>query len=258
MKIKIWIFIVLLGFLACGDDGEGTPPAFGYIVYDGEAPPVNNMIRRSSFANVKAYSSAEAWLNGDAPIKSFTVNDEGEYESEEVFPLSAVFYVENGAYNNWPHFLNEQLNEDPNITDRYTGTTTVFNTLKDQFLSVNSKIFLISDVLVNSVSVFGSVSDCSKDNYIQLTKNAKLIYSEGSSVCEGKSASQTYGLYLTQSLDDAMLETISGAYCYMVYVPWADVENYVFIKTDFTKIYFRVNVGGDEHVTVYTAQNPAL
>jgi hypothetical protein len=253
MKIKIWYLVFLLALAACKDDGSGATPVFGYIVLNGEAPLPNNGVPVSG-ATVKAYNSAQNWIDGNAPIKTFTVDSKGMFESNDVFSTNAVFYSESGAMNNWPVFLSAQLNNDPNIPNRYSGNATLFNTLMQDFITVSGKTFLLSDVLVNGVSVFASVDACSKDNYVTLTKDAKIIYNEGASVCAGKSPSQTFDIPMLNGTKGATETTVNGVIVWGLSIPtWTEAGNMVYIKKDFTQIMFKVN-NGNENVTVYTLQ----
>lgn len=254
MKIKIWYLAFLFVIAACADDGLGKTPVFGYIVLDGEAPLVNNETARASDATVKAYSSAQAWINGEAPIKTFITDSKGMYESEDVFSSSAVFYAESGAMNNWPVFLTAQLNNDPNIPDRYSGYATVLNTFMQDFVNASGKTFLISDVLVNGVSVFSSADACSKDNFVQLTKDAKILNNEGANLCSGKSQSQEHAIPMAMGKKGATETTINGVIVWGLSTTWPEVENMFYIKKDFTQIMFKVN-NGNEYVTVYSLQN---
>ncbi|HUX97519.1 MAG TPA: hypothetical protein VMV47_17430 [Bacteroidales bacterium] len=254
MKFKIWYLLFLLVLAACKDDGSGSTPLFGYYVMNGEATPMANEGVPAAGATVEVYSSAQSWIDGGTSIKTFTTDSKGMYESNESFSSTSVFFAKSGAYNNWPMFLTAQLNSDPNIIGRFTGNSTVFNTLLQNFETVSGKTFLFSDVLVNGVSVFANVDACSKDNYVKLTKDAKIIYNEGVSVCTGKSPSQTYDIQMTMGTKAASEGSVNGAIVWGLAIPWTEVGNMVYIKKDFTQIFFRVNNGND-NVTVYTLQN---
>lgn len=237
---------------ACGDDGSGSTPLFGYTVNDGEAPPVANANVPAVGATVEVYSSAQSWVDGGASIKTFTIDSKGIYESNDTFSSTSVFFAKSGAYNNWPMFLTAQLINDPNIPDRFAGYTTVYNTFMQNFLTVSGKTFLLSDVIVNGVSVFANVDACSKDNYVKLTKDAKILYNEGASVCAGKTPSQEHLIPMTMGTKSASEGTVNGVIVWGLSVPtWNDVANMVYIKKDFTQIMFRDN---NQNVTVYTLQ----
>jgi hypothetical protein len=252
MKIKIWYLLLLLMVAGCGDDGLGKTPLFGYSANNGEAPLPNDGVPVSG-ATVKAYSTAQDWIDGNTPLKTFTTDSKGRVESNDVFPATAVFFTESGAMNNWPVFLSQTMNTDPNIPDRRTAYATLYNTLMQNFITASGKTYLISDVLVNGVSVFASVDACSKDNYITLTKDAKLKYYEGANVCVGKSPLQTFDIPMIMGTKGANEATVNGVIAWGLFTVWPDAGNMVYIKKDFTQILFQVN-NGNVNVTVYTLQ----
>jgi hypothetical protein len=166
---KIYL-LFLLALVACGDDGEGKMRTFNFTVFDGEASPVNGSQPTIQGATVKVYASAQAWYNGDAPLKTYTTDSKGRIENFDVYDFGAIAYAESGSNNNWPQFVTDtNLNPDISGTpDVLVGSGTLYNTFLANFESVKTKSYLLSDVRVNAVSIFGSVSACSKDNFIKL------------------------------------------------------------------------------------------
>jgi hypothetical protein len=249
MKIKVWYFLFLLLLAACKNDNNSR--LFWYNVNDGEAQLIANTSVPSVGATVEVYSSAQAWIDGAASIKTFTTGSKGSYESNDVFSSNAVFFAKNGTSNNWPYFLSDQLKSDPNIAGGFSGYTAIYNTFMQNFATASGKTYLLSDVRVNTVSIFANVSACSKDNYITLTKDAKIIYSEGANVCAGKTPTQTFVLSLINGTHAASETTINGVIVWRFNVTWPDVQNTVYIKKDFSQILFSDNI---QTVTIYTLQ----
>lgn len=255
LKNSILLFVMLSGLaISCGGDGEGHPGYFDYIVFNGEAPPIDGQIQRAPNATVKVYQSAQAWLDGQAPLKTFTTNAQGEIlRANDKFPDGSVAYAESGSLNNWPEFLRNPLSEDPNYPDRRTGGSTLYETFMQNFLANETKIYLLTDLWVNGSSVFGSVADCSKDNFLKLKRNGDVLYSEGTDVCAGKEATTDFEL-IHNSVNQTAIVSMHSRIFYDVYIYWADVNNRIYIKTDFTEIWFKVNVGSNEQISIYTRQ----
>lgn len=259
-KSTYLLLTLLLVTAACGDDGEGSPGFFDYIVFQGEAPPINNQMQRAPNATVKVYASAQAWLDGEAPLKTYTANSQGEVfrqsEASDKFPNGAVVYAELEAANNWPVFLSQPLEEhDPGMPDYKSGSATLYNTFMNDFLNAASKSFLLTDLRVNNVSIFESVADCSKDNFLRLKKDGNLFYSEGANVCAGKTATANYEIIIPQSKINAPIITLNSTVLYDFGVIWADVNNKIYIKQDFTQIWFKTNEGINEYISIYTRQD---
>jgi len=251
MKIRIWHVVFLFILASCGkDDGLGSK-SFYFSTYNGEAGIFNDQYYSLPNASVKAYSSAQSWLDGDAPILIFTTDSKGEYAANDKIAPGTVFFAEGMTFNNWPLLLSAELyvGDDGSVS----GSAILYNTFFQNFSAVSGKNFLISDVLVNGVSVFASADACSKDNFIQLTKDAKIVYNEGANVCTGKSTSQKFDI--STGKKSASETTVNGIAVWGLNVPaWTEVGGMVYIKKDFTQIMFKVN-NGNEYVTVYTLQN---
>jgi hypothetical protein len=254
MKFKNWyVAAILLAVTACGDDGEGEQPTFYYSVFNGELPTVNNEQQPAAGATIKVYATAQAWLDGDSPLKTMTVNSKGRIDTFDKFPSTAVVYAESGVYTNWPGFLTAGLNEDPNLVGTLAGGSSVYDSFFQLFEGVSGKSFLISDVLVNGVSVFNSVSACSKDNFLMLRRDANLVYNEGADVCVGKTALQEFPMNIFPKSQTTPV-IINSTSFYRFTTSWAEVENYVYVKTDFTQVWFKTN-DGNENIVIYTKQN---
>ncbi len=250
MKTKLWYLIFLLVFTSCGSDGDGSS-TFYFNTYNGEIGPVNNVNTPMPNVTVKAYSSVQAWFDGQTPLLTFTTGSNGEYASNDIVPAGTVFYTESGLYNNWPDFLTAVLYSGEGST---SGSAFLYNSFLQKFEDVSGKNFLITDVLVNGVSAFASASACSKDNYIRLTKDAKLTLDEGATICSGATATKAYAMNVGV-VKNSSETTIKGMIVYQFSIPWTEVENVVFITKDFTKIMFRQYSSSNEYITVYTLQN---
>lgn len=250
MKLKNWyVAAMLLAVAACGDDGEGEQRTFSYTVYNGE---LNN--EPAAGATIEVYTTAQAWLDGDSPLKTMTVNTNGRIDTFDKFPSTAVVYAESGVYNNWPGFLTAVLSEDPNLVGTLAGGSPVYDSFFQFFEGVSGKTFLISDVLVNGVSIFNSVSVCSKDNFLMLRRDANLVYNEGADVCAGKTAMQEFPMIIFPKNQTTPV-IINSTSFYRFATSWTEVENYVYVKTDFTQVWFKTNDGGNENISIYTKQN---
>ena len=247
MKTKIWYLFFLLVFAACDNsDGDGAS-LFYFGAYDG-----TNANAPIPGATVKVYSSAQAWVNGDTPYKTFTTDSKGLYRSNDVFPTTAVFFTEFGELNNWPEFLTYQ----PQIqTD---GSISVYpslnHTFLQDFLAISGKTFLISDVLVGDVSIFANLSECSKDNFVTITKENKLIYNEGASVCVDRNQVEEYDIsvtYVGQTSEIYMNYDMTWQFSNN----WAEASNLMYINKNFNKIMFKAWSEPGQPVIVYTLQN---
>lgn len=244
--------LFLLALFACGDDGEGKMRTFNFAVFDGEAAPVNGSQPTIQGATVKVYASAQAWYDGDAPLKTYTTNSKGRIENFDEYDFGVVAYAESGSYNNWPQFITEpNLNPDISGTpDVLVGSGTLYNTFLSDFEAVKNKNYLLTDVRVSGASVYGSVSVCSKDNRIKIEKNLKLIFSEASNVCDGAIASQEFNIFMfTGSKTNFISNTLAGYYEFNT--NWTDAGNKLYIKTNFSEL--RFIVGSTE--TVYTLED---
>jgi hypothetical protein len=248
---KIYL-LFLLALIACGDDGEGKMRTFNFTVFDGEASPVNGSQPTIQGATVKVYASAQAWYNGDTPLKTYTTDSKGRIENFDVFDFGAIAYAENGSYNNWPQFINDtNLNPDNSGTPGLlAGSAMLYNTFLADLEAVKTKNYLLTDVRVNTVSIFGSVATCSKDNFIKLQKNLKLIFSEAANICASASATQEFDIYLfTGTKTNFISNSMAGHYEFNT--NWTDTANKLYVKTDFSMLRFKV---GDTE-TIYTLQN---
>jgi hypothetical protein len=250
MKTKIWYLLFLLAFAACKNDDNGSK-SFYFSTYNGEIGPVNNVNTPMPNVTVKAYSSVQAWVDGNTPLLTFTTDSKGEYASNEIVPVGTVFYAESGLYNDWPGFYTTELYSGEGNT---SGSAFLYLSHLQNFEAVSGKNFLITDLLVNGVSAFTSASACSKDNYIRLTKDPKLTLNEGATLCSGATAIQEFVMSVS-AIKYSSETTINGIIVYQFSIPWTDVENVVFIKKDFTKIMFRQYSSSNEYITVYTLQN---
>jgi hypothetical protein len=257
MKFKSYFLIILLASTACSDgDGDGKRRTFSFSVFDGEAPPVDGHGQSAGGATIKVYSSAQAWIDGTAPLKTFTVNADGRIETFDRFEEGNVVYAESGAYNNWPQFLTQanlfpDFDNTPNVL---VGSATVYNTFLSKFTAIDGKSFLLTDVRINGSSVFESVAACSKDNFLKLTLGAKLVYSEGANVCTDEEALQEFTMEIPNSTTFAGELILNGNAFYQFYTPWATVANNVLVRKDFSEVWFKVN-DGNETITVYTKQD---
>ena len=247
MKIKIWYLVLLIAFVACEEEEENL--TFFYSTYNGE-------VDESSYpmpgVTVKAYSSSEAWYNNDAPIKTFTTDSEGKYISTDKFYDGTVFFAEELNYNNWPRFLSDDLNfqDDGTLS---AGALLYVSFLQD-IESVSDKTFLISDVLLNDVSMFSSISDCSKDNYIMLSKDLKLMYNEGSDVCDGQSQQVEYDINITR-VNNTTEVYLNNHNTWQFGTNWDDAGYNAYITKDFTKIMFKTYTDQGDLISVYSLQN---
>lgn len=239
----------LLLAVACGD--EEDPDIFHFTVYNGESNDGSGGYLRAAGATVNIYAAPEAWLDGQDPIKTYTANAQGEMRGKDKFPDGAVPYVESGSLNNWPGFLYRPLQPNPNIADAKAGSASLFNTLMDDFMSVSNKSYLLTDLRVNGVSIFDAVSDCSEDNFLRLEKDGNLFFSEGSLVCEDAVATAQYNILHPSAKS---MITITNSF-YVLGISWADVNNLIYIKTDFSEINFKTMEGPNEVVSVYTKQD---
>jgi hypothetical protein len=251
MKTKIWYLLFLLAFVACKSDGNGSS-TFYFNTYNGEIGPINNVNTTMPNVTVKAYNSVQAWFDGQTPLLTFTTDSKGEYASNDIVPVGTVFYAESGLYNDWPGFFTTELYSGEGNT---SGSAFLYLSHLQNFEAVSGKNFLITDLLVNGVSAFASASACSKDNYIRLTKDAKLTLNEGATLCSGATAIQEFAMVGVGPVKNTSETTINGIIVYQFSIPWTDVENVVYIKKDFTKIMFRQYSSSNEYISVYTLQN---
>ncbi len=234
--------LLLLFAMACGEEKLRT---FEFDVRSAENT-VNGQAQTVAGATVKVYSSVQAWLDGAAPLKTFTTDDKGSIRTFDKFDLSAVAYAEHGNWNNWPDLLTYPsffLDNDGVIR----GSARIGNSFLSDFESVKNKTYLISDVQVNGSSIFNNVSDCSKDNFVKLQINGKFLYSEGADICEEGTASHEYDLI---SLDLKSNAALNNGY-YELTTDWADVNYRIYINSAFSQIEFRVS----NAKTIYTLQN---
>jgi hypothetical protein len=252
---KISLFLLLVLF-ACGDDGEGKRRTFTFVVYDGEIGSGGSVAIPLAGATVEVYSSVQAWLDEQAPLKTFATNTKGAVSTFDIFPVGSVVFAEKGIYNNWPTFINNpNLNPDiSGIPDVLGGSATVFDSFLSDFESVKDKHYLLTDVRVNNVSTFNAVSACSKDNFIKLQRNAKFLYSESTDVCSGATASQEYDLtFGGNTRDDAATAIINSTQLYQFNTNFPTANGYIYVKPDFSQIWFYES-GLNETVTIYTKQ----
>jgi hypothetical protein len=201
---------------------------------------------------VQAYSSVQAWVDGNTPLLTFTTDSKGKYASNDIVPAGTVFYAESELYNDWPGFYTAVLFNGEGNT---SGSAFLYLSHLQNFEAVSGKNFLITDLLVNGVSAFASASACSKDNYITLTKDLKLILNEGANVCSGATAMQEFAMVGVGPVKNTSETTINGIIVYQFSIPWTEVGNVVYIKKDFTKLMFRQFSSPNEYISVYTLQN---
>ncbi len=251
---KLYVIFLLLVMVACKKDelGERT---FYFNVSDGEAPLSNGQTARSAGATIKVYSSAQAWVDGVTPLKTMTVDANGAISTFDKFALGNVVYAENGSLNNWPSFIKyANLNEDPNLKGTLEGGTTVYSSFLSSFEEVSGKSFVLSDVRVNNISVFGNVSVCSKDNFLKLQKNLKLVFNEGTNVCVGQTASQEFDFnFVNPSKLQAIPTTINGISVYEFSIVFPGSNNILYVKTDFTQVLFK-GISANQEISIYTKQ----
>ncbi len=258
---KLYVIFLLSILLACSKNEE-APKAitFFFEVFNIDEPTVNGQYPPVSGASVKVYATQQSWLDGGAPIKTFTTNSKGQIESFDKFTNDNLFFVESGNLNNWPDALSALLYAIPGIPGAASnpgamqGSANIRETFLSLFEGVSGKSFLLSDVRQNNISIFGNVSSCSKDNFIKLQKNAKLLYSEGASVCSGIAASQEFPLtgFIGKKLSTPV--TINGTSLNEFSATWPEASNKVYVTMDFSQVWTKENVNGNIVVSIYTKQ----
>lgn len=248
---KSYLIFLFLIIASCGDDGEGKPSSFYYTVLLGDTPSV-----KVPGATIKIYTNVQAWIDGIAPLKTLTVGSNGQIETNDQFTLGNVVFAEMGTLNNWPYFVNyPTLNQDPNLPGTLAGGASIYESFLSLFEGVSGKSFVLSDVRINDVSVFGSVSDCSKDNSIMLQINAKLLFSEGATICSGQTATEEVELFIPNSKVLASTKAINGTTLFEFSCNWANAEGKVYVKQDFGQVWISTFGGtANETVSIYTKQ----
>ena len=254
---KSYLIFLLLVIASCGDNGNGkSSNTFQYTVMLGDAPQVNGQPQRAPGATIKVYTSGQAWFDGTAPLKTLTVDANGQVESADKFTLGNVVLAESGTLNNWPNFLfNPTLNEDPNLPGRLTGGVQIYDSFLSLFEGVSGKSFILSDVKLNGNSIFSNVSACSKDNFIKLQKNTKILVSEGASICSGQVASEEFTLIIPYTKSLATTRVINATTLYEFSCNWTNAEGKVYVKPDFTQVWISTYGGtANQTVSIYTKQ----
>ncbi|HNP18923.1 MAG TPA: hypothetical protein PKL31_10850 [Fulvivirga sp.] len=257
MKIIKYLFLVtlvtsLMAVAGCSsDDGEGTPEKFAFTVLNGENSDPSTGASPIEGATVEVYSSRDSYFNGDSPLKTLTTGADGVARSNDAFPSTAVVYAESGNFNNWPN-INE-LTADPGIEGRFQGSAVVYLSFKTDFENIQNINFVISDVFFGDVSTFSALADCSKDNYVTLTRGNEYTYSEGSNVCSGLSGGD-YTISGLGSKNQTNEETLAGIACYQFITDWSNTYSSIYIAQDFSKILIKDfdNNSAKTTITVYS------
>jgi hypothetical protein len=239
MKTSIISVALLLLITACGDDGVGNPK-FSSFVTDG-VNPIDG-------ASIEIYPSIQNWINGDSPTKTYTTNAKGLVETNDQYTGAEFAYIEKGNLNNWPASVSESLTPDTAIPGRFNCNATLYNTFLQDFEAVNGKSFLLTDVTVNGSSIYSTVSACSKDNFIRLTKESKFIYSEGANICPGKTATSTHDVFVPVE------KPIGTTPIHNFQTNWSEITNGLFVFAGFNQIQTQENVSGNLVVSTYTLQ----
>jgi hypothetical protein len=253
---KLNAIFLLLVLLACSKNEEAPKTTtFFFDVGNYDEPTVNGIYPPVAGASVKVYATQQSWLDGGTPIKTFTTDSKGKIESLDKFTDANLFFVESGNLNNWPDALSPILNTVPNFPGALQGSAFVRDSFLSLFEGVSGKSFLLTDVRQNNVSIFGSVSSCSKDNLIKLQKNLKLIYSEGASVCSGNVATLEIPLPISfVGKKQSTPVTINATSLYEFSATWPEASNKIYVTMDFTQVWTKENVNGNIVVSIYTKQ----
>ena len=254
MKRTVQVVLVLI-LMSCNKSEEAPKTrTFFFEVFNADEPTVNGLHPPVIGATVKVYDSKDSWLNNVAPIKTFTTNSKGQIESFDKFTDVNLIYVEYGLLNNWPETLTTLLFDDPGFPGSLQGSALVRESFLPLFESVNDKSFVLSDVLQNNVSIFGSVSACSKDNFIKLQKNAKLFYSEGATVCSGNAATQEFSMLGIVGKKQSTPVTINSTSLHEFPVSWPEANNKIYVNMNYTQVWTKVTIGSSVVVSIYTRE----
>lgn len=181
-KFALRVLFVSLLITACNDDDPEIIPTSLQVVVKEGSTPVNA-------TNVTLYTSQQDWMDGVNPVASGLTDSEGKITfMKELSPV--VYYIDVFKDNttNWhdevalPVLTENQLNK---------AEVSVISSIGNYITGKTEKSWVLTDALVEGVSIFTAVDDCEKDDVLFFQREEQLgLEDVGDLLCEGEISGQ--------------------------------------------------------------------
>jgi hypothetical protein len=188
-RVKLFVLTVLtiLTVTSCSKDEK--------FKYEGTVVNINNEPVVS--AKIQIFESAQDWLTGRNVIATMTSDKVGYFKSGKIFEAGDYFiFVEKLDSSNWVYRDVEQ-GIYPKVSipeDGGKSYTVEFNNMallaRTNWVLTNlhKEYTKPGATAVEWQSIWTSVNNCRRDNYIKFNSDLTMTVSEGKSVCSGKKA----------------------------------------------------------------------
>lgn len=232
---KALILIFVGTFFSCNKEHPKT--TFDLTVNNGTGVPVAG-------ATLRIFASESDYFSGIVK-ETFTTDNNGVFSTTSSEYQDKQFYAEaekNGILS-WPATAVKGQGNIIKLSNDYS----FYNDLV-------GKQWKLSNVTIDGASVWNSVSDCSKDDYIIFQKNLKTIYNQAANVCAGASATIETTFYLPSSKNE--INAFNSLSVFRIGVPGGGLVfndySLLYVTTNFTVVILVGNTSGKQVVNYFT------
>ena len=173
-------------------------------------------------ASVKIYTNKTCWQNEDSSDQCLVAEGITDTKGKlvvEGLDVDLAYVVEiqtENSLNNWSNNIREMEIRDWANEDGYGGYQASYTNdypldiivrYSPMAYLIKASQWKITDFKLNGTSQWGSVSDCTKDNYLTFDRDLNWNYSEGADICTPSTESSgTFNWISNQSTSSEFLE----------------------------------------------------